>query len=244
MSPMSTDLTQSVERLYAVFGKYGLHAPVKGCDHCVMPEDIARIQAKPLRELDAEDLRKYAFKALTTWGEEEDFKHFLPRLFELAADELLYDGGDLMIETLFDKLHYTHWKNWPANERQAFAEFLHAMWARALTLECDAGQVLCCIAQTEIELTGFLDHWLYRSGNAGIRKLVEFGNDKLGDLTKYRVIKDAYWDDHNAQVAEVSQWLLAEPTLKHLEEHSVANAGEVGSEQAMDLAGYLRALRT
>jgi hypothetical protein len=128
---MSNDLTLAVERLYAAFGKYGLHAPVSGCEHCVMPEDIARIQAKPLRELDAEDLHKYALKAMTTWGEEDDFKHFLPRLFELAADELLHGGGELMIETLFDKLHYTHWKNWPANEQQAFAEFLHAMWARA-----------------------------------------------------------------------------------------------------------------
>lgn len=113
----------------------------------------------------------------------------------------------------------------------------------SVTLDCDAGQVLCCIAQTEIELTGFLEHWIYRSGNDGIRKLVEFGNDKLGDLSKYRVVKDAYWDNHNDQAAEVSQWMLSEPTLKYMEEYAVANVGKVGSEQAMDLAGYLRALR-
>ena len=62
--------------------------------------------AKRLRDLTDTDLKKYAFKALTTWGNADDFRHFLPRLFELEAVHPQRIVGLVDPEILFGKLAY------------------------------------------------------------------------------------------------------------------------------------------
>lgn len=241
---MSNDLAQSVERLYTVFGKYGLHAPVSGCEHCVMREDIAHIQAKPLRKLDAVDLSKYAFKAMTTWGEEKDFKYFVPRLFELGADEILQGVGEFQLESLFGKLEYAQWKNWPADEQKAIQDYLFCLWRDTLDQASDASEYLGCLIQAKVPLAPFLHYWLNESGEVGISKLVDFGNEVLGSLTHHNTIKQPWWNDRPDQAREVSEWLLSEATVRRLEEHAVEHPEEQYSEAAFEIAGYLRALRT
>ena len=80
---------------------------------------------KKLRELDAEDLGKYSLKAVTTWGDEYDFKHFLPRILELWDDCVSHD-------MLFMKLQYLHWETWPPQEKDAivvyFESILKSLW--------------------------------------------------------------------------------------------------------------------
>ncbi len=49
------------------------------------PEDEKRLHKTSLRELNAKDLELYATDALFVWGNVDDFRHFLPRIFELAV---------------------------------------------------------------------------------------------------------------------------------------------------------------
>jgi hypothetical protein len=79
----SPALQTAVAGLYATFAPYPL-GKVAGCPHCVYPQDIALIHSAPMRALSAEQLEKYGWKAMTTWGDVADFKHFAPRLFEIA----------------------------------------------------------------------------------------------------------------------------------------------------------------
>ncbi|EFH85170.1 hypothetical protein [Ktedonobacter racemifer] len=78
-------LQETIEHIYTTFSSYLLHHPVEGCPHCISHEDQERIASKPLRELTEEDLRRYTLKALTTWGDVNDLKHFLPRMLELVV---------------------------------------------------------------------------------------------------------------------------------------------------------------
>jgi hypothetical protein len=103
-------LQATIEGLYAVFASYPLRPQVVGCPCCVSAEDEARLHSKPLRELEIADLEKYASHALLTWGDEDDFRHFLPRLFELADLEHL-SSSDLHI--IFGKLRHAGWRAWP-----------------------------------------------------------------------------------------------------------------------------------
>jgi hypothetical protein len=80
-------LAAAVAGLYAAFARYKLHHPVTGCPCCTSAEDDRRVQSKPMHQLEAADLERYAFKAVTTLGTVDDLKHFLPRLLELAAAE-------------------------------------------------------------------------------------------------------------------------------------------------------------
>lgn len=79
-------LRTAVERLYAVFESYPLARSIKVyCDCCDYSEDEAKLRAKPLRLLDREELDAMIWHGGNNWGEPDDFKHFLPRIFEILS---------------------------------------------------------------------------------------------------------------------------------------------------------------
>ncbi|MGN7865772.1 hypothetical protein [Chryseobacterium sp. 22458] len=117
-------LESSVEHLYGTFSVYPPVPCMSGCPCCVSEADKENLHIRPLRELEENDLLKYVFKALTTWGSIEDFKHFLPRLFEILAK-----GGLIAyLDTIIGKLEYGKFEMWPENERAAVETFLLKWW--------------------------------------------------------------------------------------------------------------------
>ncbi|MEV7012638.1 hypothetical protein [Streptosporangium sp. NPDC051022] len=88
---MLSDHGSALDDLYAVFSRYPLPARTDVCDHCVSPESVQAARAVPLRMLTASALSSYASHAVSTWGDFEEFKHYLPRLLELLILEEL-DG--------------------------------------------------------------------------------------------------------------------------------------------------------
>ncbi len=79
--------------------------------------------------MESEDISHYSFKAMTTWGDVEDFKHFLPRLLELSATTGLAYG----YEVVLGKLEYAKWNEWEETEKDAIRAFLLAWWTESLT---------------------------------------------------------------------------------------------------------------
>lgn len=102
-------LEDAIEHLYYTFQNYRLKTSINACPHCVADSDHAKLHPKRLRDLTDSDLEKYAFKALTTWGDADDFRHFLPRLFELEALYPQRIVGLVDPEILFGKLAYAQW---------------------------------------------------------------------------------------------------------------------------------------
>lgn len=75
----------ALEQVYRRFARYRLRQPLEACPCCITPAENALLWTVPLRQLSEEQLRRYAFKAITTWGSAEDFRYFLPRLLHLAS---------------------------------------------------------------------------------------------------------------------------------------------------------------
>src|SRR5687768_7110520 len=123
--PMTPELSGAIQDLYAVFRRYR-SVSFEGCPDCTSPAETARLAAPLLRELNPDDLARYAFKAMTTWGTIDDFKHFLPRIFDLLAQT----GGGSWIEPeiVFGKLPYGKWTTWPRRERDALLAYMDALW--------------------------------------------------------------------------------------------------------------------
>ena len=96
---MVTDLYQRFERdplreeLSVHFG-----------DCCDYSAAVARVRAKPLREHSLEDLEWMIWSGGENWGEPEDFKHFLPRIFELLASQ----GGSRAPSSLLGRFVLKH----------------------------------------------------------------------------------------------------------------------------------------
>lgn len=118
-----------IRELYRVFKQYRLGDAFTGCEHCVADGASQRLSSIPLLALTVHDVDRYAFKAMTTWGSEQHFKHFLPRLLEIAFDDYLTFGFP---EVLFGKLAYANWHLWPQPEQDAVNQFLEAFWKHHL----------------------------------------------------------------------------------------------------------------
>ena len=213
-------LREAVGNLYAVFGRYPLNPRMSRCDHCHSDEDQARLGSRPLRELDVEDLDDYAFSALTTWGEADDFKHFLPRLLELMAFGSERHQGFMAEETLFGKLREAEWSRWPPVERQAVGRYLDELWMEALSSfpgGRDVDALVCCLGQAVDDLAPFLDRWLETPSEAALRHLAGFVAANEESMRTRGVLWNAYWSGRPATMGQAMAWIASPSTRGALE---------------------------
>lgn len=117
-------ITEAIETLYRVFSPYCATAKMAYCQECVGQSQVDRLFAKPLRQLGVAHFATYLSKAISTWGDIADYKHFFPRVCELALVEPFPMG----IEPWFSRLAIAKWKTWPDAEYVAIHDYFHAAW--------------------------------------------------------------------------------------------------------------------
>ena len=165
------ELREAIEGLYRTFSRYELRPNTDACPCCHGPEDERSLHVKPLNKLSQKDLSKYAMDALYTWGSSVDFKHFLPRLFELAVESSTFEVERIDSARLFTKLTYessdsSSWRSWHMDEQAAISGYFHAAWDAALNSnpeDLPFDEIhgwIQAIAQAEADLTPYLDRWL------------------------------------------------------------------------------------
>src|SRR5512146_471627 len=71
--PEQGALHAAIGSLYATFASYPLKRVIAGCPHCVSGADSDALHVRALGALTADDVRYYATKAMTTFGDAEDF---------------------------------------------------------------------------------------------------------------------------------------------------------------------------
>ncbi len=127
---MDALLEEAIDALFRVFEGYPLRRSTEPCTCCHEPDEERVLHERLLPELSADDLRGFAGDALTVWGNEVDFKHFLPRIMEITVTA---GGSDWRrqdwiewpdTESIFERLAYGTWHEWPELEQQAVARFL------------------------------------------------------------------------------------------------------------------------
>lgn len=206
-------LEDAVKQLYFTFAPYKVQHPVHGCPCCVSVADQQKLQAAPLKQLSAHHLARFAFKALNTWGTENDFKHFLPRLFELiACDE---EGALLFPELLFAKLQRAHWREWPRQEQRAIEQYLEALWTDLLNHFEGIPRVLAAeffwgVANAGIPLEPFLRHWDDVDSVSALRHLARFVNGELEELVNG-------WRRRGEVAQQLADWCLRQESQERLE---------------------------
>lgn len=212
----------AIDGLYTTFSDYELREFTEPCMHCHTLEDEAKVHARPLRELTKDDLRLYSEYALLVWGDERDFKHFLPRICELFCSCELYaekisDRWFLYDpHVLFTKFRHGNWRTWPAGEQEAVQRFLSAIWKGFLSDPPDEDQysepfqnaedVVCSIAQCEDDLSPYLKEWVEDTRLSASIALLRFID--VSEMCTHGVpVTQGFWGDRGAQYAQIQQWL-------------------------------------
>jgi hypothetical protein len=218
---MSPALAEAIHGLYAAFKPYKQDEHLIGCDHCTTDRDHANIHWTPLKQLSGPALSRFGFKAMTTWGTVNNYRHFLPRLFELLVSRQL-DTDD---EIVFHKLTYGHWITWPTAERQAVDRFLHAYWADAIQQYPhipSINTVICSIAQAMDDVGPLLDAWPISTSCPAARHFADFVDLSSINLAKRSPmitgLQNAFWSEREPQRRMVERWVIATERQTELEQ--------------------------
>jgi hypothetical protein len=212
--------------LYRVFKPYRLGDDFHGCPCCVSEKDSQRLASKPLTELTADDLNRYAFKAMTTWGELRHFKHFLPRLLELLFADINTLNEP---ETLLGKLEYGKWRTWPPPERDAIQAYLIEFWKRQLETPFNppyddrVETALGGLAEAGELLSPYLAIWSRCESESSALHLAKL-IDRVGDslLANGRVY---LYGEPEQQEQELADWLSSDAPRQLLRQHQDAVSG-------------------
>lgn len=230
-SPELVALRVAVSALYTTFARYPLRAKVEGCPHCVDASDNRRIHSRPLRELTWDELARYSWKSLTTWGDADDFRHFLPRLFELIAYQadpatVAFYSYPYDEEVLFGKLTYAIWRDWPEGEQAALDDYLIALWRAALAIYPAPTPVslwLSCIG-VATNLDPFLTAWRANETASALRHLAGFIEHPL-DVFSIPAQRHVWWRG-TARGQQMLAWLRDPRTRVYLEDGFFRYVGE------------------
>lgn len=240
--PITPELSAAIERLYKAFAGYPLPEHVPGCPCCHSVDADRPLHSRPLRKLREEDLREYANDALLTWGDLDQFRHFLPRIFEVAviADEHSFVDKPIV----FAKLSHGEWRYWPEPEQKAVEGFLVAVWRAVIEdppeeiiprkkyYPCNTAEEWLCALAHVGDLSPYLDEWLRASSTAAAWNLAAIITRTGMVLARPKGI-DAFWSGHMDQAEQVSNWLRSEPVRKKLESAIETFAAESFAEELM-----------
>ena len=214
-------LQEAIENLYAEFAKYSSWDKTGGCPCCHEPRDAQAMRNKKLRELSHEDLLHYSASALLTWGDENDFRHFLPRLFELSVNP----GHQVWTsEFIFGRLHMAGFASWSKKEQDVIDKFFQAWWETTVSnypCACPLSDVLSALTLVFDSSDKYLTDWKNRRTAESFRHFIESS----------RLLENEFYSRPQREL--VREWLYNESTLEWLENGYYEFQGQDWSEDLL-----------
>lgn len=171
---MQPELRQALATLYRICARYPLHPGMSYCRHCVGEDEVRKLREVPLEDLSAEQLRRLAWKAGGTWGDDADWLHFMPRILELFALGALDDHA--LLGTTLGRLK-TATAGWPADDRAAVESYRFALWRDFLAAwptAMAADNMVEALSESAEDLQPYVDIWCATPSVTAARHLASF----------------------------------------------------------------------
>jgi hypothetical protein len=214
---MTDKLKISIEKLYDIFAKYQGLSKLEGSP---LYDDLEtwnkQLRSKKLRELTDEDLSLFAGKVILTWGDENDYRFYLPRILELTAElKTPYD-----IWTLYSRLEDANWKTWKADEQAAINEFTIELWNNLLNdnsekAEWEFKDYFHSIAYFYHDFSEILKVWETNDSFASIKHLTNYIIEERQHLFDNNYIDSI--EKNTKNIEQFKTWLTSDNILKKIE---------------------------
>ena len=230
MSP-GNQLEAAIERAYVAFAHVPCPTSLEASPVHDAKAILRDLTAAPLRQLGPEQVKDFASSAMTTVGTEDDFRHFLPRLLELAVRDASAFGTEPQV--IAGKLVYGGWTRWGAAERIAvtdlFGAAMDAAIEQPLLYGRDAGDWLCGLARLDISPDPWLARWRAAGSTNAKAQLASLVN---GIVSVEGEVFAAYWQEVSAAIkTTIVDWLFDPATRDRL----VATRPLVAPDDAWDI---------
>jgi hypothetical protein len=214
---MTDRLKISIEKLYDTFAKYQGLSKLEGSPlYDYLETWNKQLRSKKLRELTDDDLSLFAGKVILTWGDENDYRFYLPRILELTAElKTPYD-----IWTLYSRLEDANWKTWNTEEQTAINEFTIELWNNLLNdnsekAEWEFKDYYHSIAYFYPNFSEILKVWETNDSFASIKHLTNYIFEE-----RQHIFDNNYIDSIEKNTKNIEQfktWLTSDNILKKIE---------------------------
>ncbi|NUT33654.1 MAG: hypothetical protein HOV79_11330 [Hamadaea sp.] len=207
---MALSLAEAIDRLYDDFAHHPRPTSIACCPCCFDEKDASELLSYGrLRTTPADALRPYAASVLFTVGGLDDYRHYLPRIMEIACVEGFAFPD---FESVVGRLDHAAWTTWPRSERDAVHAFLDAIWEHALFAPDPllwVDETLCGLGNAVEDLGPYLATWADNlADDRAAQRLLSFltedcrvGRDGLLQPT------NAYWAKSRRR--QVEKWLAS-----------------------------------
>lgn len=214
---MTDRLKISIEKLYDTFAKYQGLSKLEGSP---LYDDLEtwnkHLRSKKLRDLTDEDLSLFAGKVILTWGDENDYRFYLPRILELTAElKTPYD-----IWTLYSRLEDAEWKTWNVEEQTIINEFTIELWKNLLNdnsekAEWEFKDYFHAVAYFYPEFSQVLKVWETNDSFASIKHLTTYIFEERQHLFDNNFIDSR--EKNTKHIDEFRNWLTSDKIIKKIE---------------------------
>lgn len=243
MHVAATALCRAIERCYAAFAHVERPRLLDASPTRDATEILRVLSSAPLRALEPDQLGPYAGWAITTVGNAEAYRHFLPRILELATADAGWLG--MRPPVVADRLARAGWHDWAQGEQAAIRDLFAAAFDAAIYrhpgAEVAASDWLCGrVALGEDPRIGFTT-WLAAASPMAALQLAAFVLDEGRKARRNGEIRGGFWADIDASVRqEVGRLLFSDDVADALE---AATHVVTGSDRSRYLDAALSVLR-
>lgn len=224
-------LQSAIDRCYEVFASYPTPRSLEASPLREAKAIMQTLTSKPLRELSGEEIGPYSGYALTTVGNANDYRHFLPRILEEAVRNPIWMGTEP--EVIAGRLILGGLLGWNAEEKGAIGPLFHRAWMRAADLhpsQEDATPWFCGMAILRMDVVRVLEAWRSTPRTNPILQLANFLESEAEPLSKANA--GSCWaecDEYTLHL--IRQWLLGDA----VEEWMLMACDHVSPEEAYQL---------
>lgn len=221
MSVAEANLRSAIEQSYETFAGIPCPRKLDASPYRNADEILRTLTSAPLRELDAERIGPYAGWAITTVGNDSDYRHFLPRIFELAVTDPVWLGADPPV--MARKLNMGGWRTWPANQQSAVLHVFHAALTSMTERHPDnwpstAADWFCGIATLGEPVTPAFECWRASTHANAALNMAGFIISESKNIRRNGMVRCSFWHEVNEEVRrEVAKLLLEKRTKVFLQ---------------------------
>lgn len=228
---MTDRLKISIEILYDTFAKYQGLSKLEGSP---LYDDLntwnKELRSKKLKELTDEDLSRFAGKVILTWGDENDYRYYLPRILELTAElKTPYD-----IWTLYSRLEDANWKTWDIEEQTAINDFTLELWNNLLNdnsekAEWEFKEYFHAFANFYPDFSKLLTVWETNDSFASIKHLTNYIFEERQHLFDNNYIDGI--EKNTKNIEQFKTWLTSDKIIKKIEKAFYDNENDEIAER-------------
>jgi hypothetical protein len=216
---MAGALWEALERAYRAFAGIATPRYLRAPPYRNGEQILRTLTSKPLRALAVEELGPYSGWAMTTVGFADEYRHFLPRILELATSDQTYIGFEPAI--IASKLKYAGWMDWPAEQQAAVRGVFEAAFRSGMGLHPDqdesAGSWLCGWACLDLPVEGLLAAWRLSSSLHAALQLAWFVMTEADGAGAGGALSGSFWEEVDPALCQaVGAWLMSRATSEQL----------------------------